>query len=106
MRPDMQIGNSTATAIRASNSTEPPVRLYFDKKSGLLVRLVRYVNSPLGRNPTQIDYSDYREVAGIRLPFRWTVAQPQGHFTIQLSEIQVNVPIDDSRFARPAAEPS
>jgi len=104
VRPDVQIGDNTVAVLRASKSTEAPVRLYFDKKSGLLVRLVRYVNSPLGRNPTQIDYSDYREVAGMRLPFRWTVAQPQGHFTVQLSEVQVNVPIDDSRFAKPTAE--
>lgn len=106
VRPDIQIGDSTVIVLRASNSNEPPVRLYFDKKSGVLVRIVRYVNSPLGRNPTQVDYSDYREVAGVRLPFRWTVAQPQGKFTVQLSEIQVNVRLDDARFAKPTAEAS
>ncbi len=104
MRPDTQIGGHTVSVIRASSPNLPPLKLYFDKESGLLVRLVRYVESPLGRNPTQIDYSDYREVAGVRLPFRWTAAQPQAQVTVQLTDIQVNVPLDDSRFNRPAAE--
>ena len=47
--------------------------LYFDAESGLLVRQLRYADSPVGRMPTQIDYSDYREVSGVKIPFRWTV---------------------------------
>ncbi len=41
--------------------------LYFDKQTGLLTRMVRYGNSPIGRLPTQIDYADYREVDGVKL---------------------------------------
>src|SRR6266566_1765642 len=41
--------------------------LYFDKQTGLLVRMVRYGNSPIGRLPTQVDYADYREVGGIKM---------------------------------------
>src|SRR5450759_321351 len=44
--------------------------LYFDQESGLLVRMVRYGKSPIGRVPTQIDYADYRDVNGIKIPFR------------------------------------
>lgn len=103
IRPDIMIDGRAVTAIRASNPNMPPLRLYFDKQSGLLVRMVRYVDSPLGRNPTQIDYSDYRNVAGIMQPFHWTVAQPQGRYSVQLNAIQVNVPVDESRFAKPDA---
>ena len=92
--------------IRASNPNLPPVELYFDQQSGLLVRMVRYVDSPLGRNPTQVDYADYRDVAGIKQPFQWTVAQPQGRFTVQLDQIEVNVPVEEARFAKPEASPS
>ena len=35
--------------------------LDFDQQSGLLVRLVRYAESPVGLAPTRIDYGDYRE---------------------------------------------
>jgi len=83
-----------------------PLRLYFDEQSGLLVRLVRYGETPLGRLPTQIDYADYREAGGVRIPFRWTLARPSGRFTIQLSEVKQNVPVDDAKFARPPAPPA
>jgi hypothetical protein len=79
------------------------VKFYFDEQSGLLLRLVRYAESPLGRNPTQIDYGDYRETDGVEIPFRWTVAQPDASSTIQLEQVQQNVPINDSRFAKPGS---
>lgn len=82
---------------------QPPVRLYFDKQSGLLVRLVRYAETPLGRLPTQIDYNDYRDSGGVKIPYRWTVANPRGRFTIQIDQVRQNVPVDDSKFAMPAA---
>ena len=106
VRPDQQIAGRTVNVIRASNPNLPPVELYFDQQSGLLVRMVRYVDSPLGRNPTQIDYADYRDVAGIKQPFQWTVAQPQGRFTVQLDQIEVNVPVEEAKFAKPEAPPS
>ena len=81
----------------------PPAQLYFDQESGLLVRLLRYVDTPLGLNPAQIDYADYREEDGVRTPFRWTIARPGGRFTIQIDQVQQNVPIDDEKFAKPAS---
>lgn len=74
--------------------------LYFDSQSGLLVRMVRYGKSPIGRVPTQIDYADYREVNGIKVPFRMLFAWLDGRDAIQLSEVQTNVPIDAARFVR------
>jgi photosynthetic reaction center cytochrome c subunit len=102
LRPETQIDGHKVYAIRASNPNGPLVRLYIDQQSGLLLRLIRYVDTPLGRNPTQIDYSDYRDVNGIKLPFRYTVAQPQGSFSVQLNRIVTNAKIDDSRFAKPS----
>ena len=76
--------------------------LSFDAQSGLLVRLIRYANSPVGRLPTQVDYSDYRDVAGVKMPFKWTSTWLDGIEKVELSEIQANVPIDAARFAKPA----
>jgi photosynthetic reaction center cytochrome c subunit len=81
---------------------QPPVKLYFDAKSGLLVRMVHYAESPVGRTPTQIDYDDYREVAGVQLPFRWTVTWTDGQTFFELTEVQPNVSIDNARFIKPA----
>ncbi|HXA65041.1 MAG TPA: c-type cytochrome [Bryobacteraceae bacterium] len=75
--------------------------LYFDMESGLLVRLVRYASSPVGRMPTQYDYSDYREVSGVKVPFRWTMTWLDGRETVELIEVRSNVAIDPARFAKP-----
>src|SRR5438445_774652 len=83
-----------------------PVKLYFDKESGLLVRQVRYTNSPVGLNPTQIDYTDYRDVSGVKMPFRWTTTWTDGRSATELSQIQANAPIDAGKFAKPAAPAS
>jgi outer membrane lipoprotein-sorting protein len=52
--------------------------------------------------PVQIDYADYRDVGGMKTPFRWTLSRPNGRFTIQLNDVKANVPVDDSKFAKPA----
>lgn len=75
--------------------------LYFDKQSGLLVRLVRYSKSPIGRVPTQIDYADYRDVGGIKFPFQYTFSWLDGKDSFRLSDVKINVPIDATKFARP-----
>jgi hypothetical protein len=80
-----------------------PVNMYFDVTSNLLVRIVRWNETPLGPVPTQLDYDDYREVSGVRMPFTWTQTQTYMQMTIQLSDVQVNAPVDAARFARPVA---
>jgi photosynthetic reaction center cytochrome c subunit len=78
------------------------VTLYFDKQTGLLLRELRYGSSPIGRIPTQIDFADYRDVNGIKLPFRITFAWLDGRDSIVLSDIKTNVPVDEKKFGRPA----
>ncbi len=92
-----------ATVVWALAKSQPPVKLYFDPQSGLLLRMVHYTDTPFGLNPTQVDYADYRDAGGIKTPYRWTIARPSGAFTIQLDDVQSNVPIDAARFAKPPA---
>jgi photosynthetic reaction center cytochrome c subunit len=75
--------------------------LYFDKQSGLLVRLVRYGRSPVGRVPVQSDYSDYRDVGGVKFPFKYTFSWLDGRDAFQLTEVKTNVPIDAAKFGKP-----
>jgi outer membrane lipoprotein-sorting protein len=91
--------------VQGSSPSGAFATLYFDAESGLLVRVVRYTNSYVGRFPTQIDYSDYREVSGVKMPFRWTVVWLDGQETFELSEVKWNAPIDESKFAKPAVMP-
>jgi photosynthetic reaction center cytochrome c subunit len=101
VQPKAQVNGHDTYVVLGMQDNQPPVQLYFDEESGLLVRVVRYVETPLGRNPTQIDYADFREEGGVKTPFRWTVARPNGRFTIQIEQMQQNVPLEDSKFAKP-----
>ena len=82
-----------------------PVKLYFDKMSGLLVRQTRYAPTAVGTVPTHVTYSDYRDVpgVGVKLPFTFQVTWVDGQYTVNLESVQPNVPIDAARFAKPAA---
>jgi photosynthetic reaction center cytochrome c subunit len=78
------------------------VTLYFDQKSGLLTRAVRYTDSPVGRIPVQADYSDYRDVNGVKLPFKFTQTWLDGRDTFELTQVRANVTIEAARFNKPA----
>jgi photosynthetic reaction center cytochrome c subunit len=102
-----RVGNSSSIddrdvhLVQGTSDGRYPVNLYFDDESGLLVRMVRYSDTPVGLGPTQVDYADYREVAGIKIPFKRTVIWLDGRATIVLSEIRPNADIEGTRFARP-----
>jgi outer membrane lipoprotein-sorting protein len=100
--PTTVIDDNNVEVVQGTSPGKTPVKLYFDKKSGLLVRLVRYTATAIGLNPVEIDYSDYREVGGVKMPFHWTVSWTDGRSTTEISSVQPNVPIDASKFTRPA----
>jgi len=79
---------------------------YFDKETGLLTRYIRYVTTQYGRVPTQIDYSDYRPVAGVMMPFKWDYGWISGREQYEITEYQPNVAIDASKFNEPALKTS
>jgi outer membrane lipoprotein-sorting protein len=103
--PGEKIDGHDTYLVFGRNEGQPPLRLYFDQQTGLLLRLVRYAETALGRMPTQIDYSDYRDADGVKIPYRWTLARPGGRFTIQIDQVQQNVPVDDAKFAAPPQPP-
>lgn len=78
------------------------VSLFFDQESGLLTRYIRYGQSPIGRLPTQVDYADYREVGGVRIPHKWTLSWLDGRDSFEMTNVQINVPIDETVFGKPS----
>ena len=103
VRGTEKIDDQTAYVFLGQREGKPPMLLYFDEQSGLLVRMVRFADTALGLLPTQIDYANYKESDGVKVPLRWTLSRPEGKFTIQISDIQQNIPIDESRFVKPPA---
>jgi hypothetical protein len=100
--PSVSIDDRPVQVIQNVARGEAGAKLYFEKESGLLVRQVRYVDTAVGVIPTQIDYSDYRDVAGIKVSFRRVVTWTDGRSTIELIQVQPNASIEASKFATPA----
>lgn len=92
------IDDKDVTVVQGDGPNGTLATLYFDDASGLLVRMVRHGRSPIGRVPTQVDYSDYRDVNGVKFPFHWTFAWLDGRDTFEFSEVRLNVPIDAATF--------
>src|SRR5262245_23498299 len=103
--PPALIGDKEALTVQGTTAGGATVTLCFDAESGLLVRLIRFSESPVGRLVTRVDYEDYREVAGVKMPFHWTVSWLSGRSVFELSNVQPNVAIDAARFAKPAPAP-
>jgi hypothetical protein len=79
---------------------QPIANLYF-APSGLMVRLVRWTLTPVGFVPTQIDYSDFRDVAGVKIPFKRVISQTFMQATLELTDVKSNVSIPGATFAKP-----
>ena len=100
--PKAVIDGREVQIVQGTGAGSSRVKMFFDKESGLLLRTLRYTETAVGIVPTQIDYSDYRDVAGVKMPFHWTVTWTDGQSTTELSEMLPNAPIDAAKFAKPA----
>jgi photosynthetic reaction center cytochrome c subunit len=102
--PGEVLDDRATTVVEVRALGRPTLRMYFDQENGLLLRLIRYTETPLGRLPTQIDYGDYKETDGVKIPYRWTLVRPAGSFTIRVQQVQQNVTLDPKWFEAPAGE--
>jgi hypothetical protein len=99
--PLSSIGDQEVQIVQASTPTGFPVKLYFDVETGFLLRSERYADTPVGKVPTRTDYSDYRIVSGIKMPFRWISTWTDGQTVFQLDTVQLNAPVDPAKFTKP-----
>lgn len=100
--PQTSVGDKDVLVVAGTAPDGTRVKLFFDLQSGLLVRQLRYVSTIVGTNPYQVDYADYRQVSGGKLPYQWTVTWTNGQSIWRVSEVQAGVPIPDSIFTKPA----
>lgn len=100
-----KIGDRAVLIIGGRTADNHRERLYFDAETGLLLRRIAYMETPIGVIPEQIDFEDYRDVDGVKLPFTVKVSavEPGLVSTRTYSEIKLNVPVDDAKFKMPAA---
>jgi outer membrane lipoprotein-sorting protein len=79
-------------------------RQFIDAESYLPVRLVIKVDLPeVGVLEQTSDLSDYREVDGVKVPFKIAVSSSMQNFTIAATKVEHNVALDDALFVKPPA---
>src|SRR5262245_53992811 len=76
--PITYIDDKDVTIIQGTAAGGSRIKLFFDNQTGLLMRQLRYSDTPVGTVPIQVDYSDYREVAGVKVPFHSVVTWTNG----------------------------
>ena len=96
------IDDQDVDVVQGNTADGVLVNLYFDQKTGLLTRSIRYTDSPVGKIPVQADYSDYRDVNGVKLPFKFTYTWLDGRDNFELTEIRANAAVEPARFVQPA----
>jgi hypothetical protein len=83
-------------------------QLYFDSQTGLLLRRITNTPTMVGLIPEQVDYEDYRDVDGLKMPFsiRISSIDPFYSSTRKFTEVKLNGPIDETKFNKPAPQAS
>jgi len=100
-----KVGDRNAWVVFARIADSPFTdMLYFDTETGLLLRRTTLRKTALGPLPTTVDFADYRDINGVKMPFKVTVATPDGLQTVNVTEMKANLPIEDSRFEMPKTE--
>lgn len=99
-----RIGDRAVVVVLGTTPEKKRERLFFDAESGLLLRRITYLETMIGVIPQQVDFEDYRDVDGVKLPFTIrlsTVDVANAYGTRKLSEIKLNATVDESKFKMP-----
>lgn len=99
------IDGHEAWTVGASLPDQSRERIWFDATTGLVIRRLVTVTSPVGQIPTQTDYDDYRDVAGVKVPFSVRVSSVNGGATRKYTSIDLGAPVDAKFFAAPPPTP-
>jgi photosynthetic reaction center cytochrome c subunit len=101
--PNTAINDRDVDVLEGKTAGGTRVKLFFDKDTGLLARVVRFADTVVGIVPVQTDFLDYRDVSGFKIPFKRIETWTDGQSNVELSEVQVNIQIDAAKFGRPPA---
>lgn len=98
-----KIGDREVVRLRMNTPDKKRAVLYFDKETGLLVRRVLSTETPIGVDPEQIDFEDYRDVDGVKIAHTIKVSYLDLSFssTRKITEMKNNVALEDSAFSAP-----
>lgn len=103
-----KVGDEEAYVLESKPTATSKERLFFSRKSGLLVRQEsRFEAQPGVTTVVVVDPRDYKTADGLKFPsemkLTMTIGEQTFNLTIKIVEVKHNVEIDDSKFAKPSA---
>ena len=101
-----KIGERDVYLVENATNTKTE-RYYFDTQTGLLLRKMTVSQTVLIPIPEQLDFEDYRQVDGVKVPFtiRYSAIDTFNSWTRTFTEIKRDASVDDTLFAMPVAPP-
>lgn len=96
-----EIAGRPAYAVDLVTKDDTKETRFFDKESGLLVGLRSTTKSQMGEVPSNSTFSDYREVGGVKMPFKMSVKAMQVEMVTTIDKAELDIPIPAERFALP-----
>jgi zinc protease len=105
LAPRERVGDRDTYVLTYRPKEGSVVRWYLDPQSYLPVRSVLKVNVPQrGEVDQTTEYFDYREVDGVKLPFKIKNSSALQTYTITVTKVEHNVSIDAASFSKPAGK--
>jgi hypothetical protein len=99
-----KVGTKDAYVLEGPRAEGTPDKFYFDAETGIMIRADVERESAQGKVAVQMYFEDFKEVDGVKLPHTMRQVTPMGEFVIKITETKHNVPIDDAKFNKPAAQ--
>jgi zinc protease len=101
-----KVGTGDAYVIQLTPKSGPGVKAFIDAESFMLVRTIISVNVPQLGGPIEqvVDFSDFRDVDGIKMPYMTKSTNPVQTITATVTDVTHNVEIDDTSFTKPAGQ--
>jgi outer membrane lipoprotein-sorting protein len=99
-----KVNDKEVYVIEATPADSTMETWYFDTQTGFMVRQDAEREGPQGKQAIQVFLDNYKEVDGIKLPFNLHQVTPQFTIDIKIQDVKHNVPIDDAKFNKPAAQ--
>jgi hypothetical protein len=98
-----KVADRDAYVLSLDPTSGSVVRQWIDAETYLPIKMVIKVDVPqLGQEIEQtIEFLDYREVDGIKVPFQLKATSSIQNFTISITKVEHNVPIDATLFSKP-----
>jgi outer membrane lipoprotein-sorting protein len=101
-----KVGTSDAYVIQLTPKSGPGLKAFIDAETFMLVRTMISVNVPQLGGPIEqtSEFSDFRDVDGIKIPHATKTSNPVQTITATVTAVKHNVEIDDSSFVKPAGK--